>query len=132
MATQEDVSVLVPEFHQYGYVTRDIQAKKEWYTKNMGLGPWRELEWNSDNARIEEVKGTLRLLEPSDSAELPQWVPVVDETRCSDCDICVRACVDGAISLVGGTARIDEELCEGCRTCYYVCPKGAITLTPGA
>jgi len=57
---------------------------------------------------------------------------VVDDTRCSDCDICVRACVDEAISLENGAAHIDEELCEGCRTCYYVCPKGAITLTAGA
>ncbi len=60
MAAREDIGVLIPEFHQYGYVTRDLQAKKEWYTKYMGLGPWRELEWNSDNARIEEVKGPFR------------------------------------------------------------------------
>ena len=83
-------------------------------------------------ARLEEVKGILRLLEPDDRDQIPQWLPVADETRCSDCDICVRACVDEAISLENGTARIDEELCEGCRTCYYVCPKGAITLTAGA
>jgi len=82
-------------------------------------------------SRLDELKGTLRLLEPADRGKLPQWLPVVDETRCSDCDICVKACVDEAISLVDGTAHIDEELCEGCRTCYYVCPKGAITLTAG-
>jgi len=83
-------------------------------------------------ARLEEVKGILKLLEPADCDEIPQWLPVVDDTRCSDCDICVRACVDEAISLENGAAHIDEELCEGCRTCYYVCPKGAITLTAGA
>jgi len=82
-------------------------------------------------SRIDELKGTLRLMEPADRGKLPQWLPVVDETRCSECDICVKACVDEAIGLVDGTAHIDEELCEGCRTCYYVCPKGAITLTDG-
>jgi len=60
MAAKEEIGILVPEFHQYGYVTRDLKAKKEWYTKHMGLGPWRELEWNSDNSRIEQVKGRYR------------------------------------------------------------------------
>ena len=82
--------------------------------------------------RIEEVKGILKLLGRADLGQIPQWLPVVDETRCSNCDICVKACVDEAISLVDGSARIDEELCEGCRTCYCVCPTGAITLTAGA
>ena len=82
--------------------------------------------------RISDFQGILRLLEPSQRSEIPQWVPVVDEALCSDCDVCVKACVDEAISLVSGTAQIDLDYCEGCRTCFLVCPKGAITLTAGA
>lgn len=101
--------------------------------EGVGAGPRIEQEmrdWMDAKGykTIGEFQGTLRLLEPSERELIPQWVAVVDETKCSDCDICAKACVDEAITIVNGTARVDEGLCEGCRTCFYVCPKGAISL----
>ncbi len=71
----------------------------------------------------------MRLLEAAENAEIPQWLPEVNEALCTDCDICVKTCPDQAMSLVNGIAQVNEDLCEGCRTCFCVCPRGAIKLT---
>ena len=78
--------------------------------------------------KISEFQGILRLLEPAQAKDIPQWLPVVDEDLCDACTNCVKACPNEAISLVEDIAHIDEDYCEGCRTCYYVCPTGAISL----
>lgn len=50
----------------------------------------------------------------------------VDIEKCAGCGVCAEACPEGAISLVGGTAKVDQEKCTDCEACVEVCPNGAM------
>ena len=54
-------------------------------------------------------------------------VAVVDPKKCIGCQLCVRACPEGAISMVNDKAVIDPEKCTNCGECIKVCPVKAIT-----
>ena len=40
----------------------------------------------------------------------------------------MRVCPEGAISLEAGTARIDQTKCTGCYKCVKACPRKAIVV----
>ena len=74
-----------------------------------------------------------RLVEFDDLDLNSEIVAVIDETRCTGCDVCIRACASGAfqaIDRVGEVARVDRLRCDGCGLCMYVCPEGAIRKMP--
>ena len=53
--------------------------------------------------------------------------PVVDESRCIGCGMCIRECGSDAITLVNKKAIINHEKCSGCGRCVGACHKqGAI------
>jgi heterodisulfide reductase subunit A len=54
---------------------------------------------------------------------------VVDEDRCSGCQICVSVCPYGAIAFdeKDKVSRVNEALCKGCGTCGAACPSGAMS-----
>lgn len=53
----------------------------------------------------------------------------IDEELCTGCGLCVTPCVEGAIELVNGKARIvREELCDGAGFCLAICPTGALSI----
>lgn len=53
----------------------------------------------------------------------------IDEERCTGCGKCVIPCVEGAIELVNGKARVKAEaLCDGAGFCLPLCPTGALHL----
>lgn len=54
---------------------------------------------------------------------------VVDENRCTGCNICAIVCPFGAIEKnEEEIAQVNEELCKGCGVCAARCPERAITM----
>ncbi len=58
--------------------------------------------------------------------------PVIDESKCIHCDICVVNCPENCIDITKDKKRGDINLgyCKGCSICSKVCPVGAITMVP--
>lgn len=53
----------------------------------------------------------------------------IDEELCTGCGKCVIPCVEGAIELVDGKARVKSDaLCDGAGFCLPLCPTGALHL----
>ena len=58
-------------------------------------------------------------------------IAVVDDSRCTGCEICIDACPTNAIS-VNGVAAVDAGLCIGCGACTLECFNDALSLGPPA
>ncbi|MCK4424582.1 4Fe-4S binding protein [Candidatus Bathyarchaeota archaeon] len=55
--------------------------------------------------------------------------PIIDESLCTGCNVCVSICPFGAISKNDkGVAQVDDEVCKGCGICAAHCPENAITM----
>ncbi len=53
----------------------------------------------------------------------------IDEAKCDGCGECVPACVEGALQIIDGKARlVSEQYCDGLGACLGECPQGAITI----
>jgi ferredoxin len=53
----------------------------------------------------------------------------IDKSKCNGCGLCIHACHEGAIRLVGGVAElISDEYCDGLGDCLPECPTGAIAI----
>jgi len=69
-------------------------------------GPWGERE--------ERMKVRRKIVE-------------IDGQLCDGCGLCVPACAEGAIQIVGGKATlVAEKYCDGLGACLGECPKGAL------
>jgi len=65
------------------------------------------------------------------------FLPVMDDKKCTGCGDCVRVCPVGAVALATAhdprkkkrmKARLDEDLCLGCGLCARECRFGAVKL----
>jgi NAD-dependent dihydropyrimidine dehydrogenase PreA subunit len=53
----------------------------------------------------------------------------IDEEKCNGCGVCIPACVEGALQIIDGKAKlIREKYCDGLGACLGECPQGAITI----
>jgi NAD-dependent dihydropyrimidine dehydrogenase PreA subunit len=53
----------------------------------------------------------------------------IDEEKCNGCGACVPNCVEGALRIVDGKARLlSDALCDGLGACLGECPQGALTV----
>jgi len=53
----------------------------------------------------------------------------INEERCDGCGQCVIACVEGAIRMIDGKARlISDQYCDGLGVCLGKCPRDAISI----
>jgi NAD-dependent dihydropyrimidine dehydrogenase PreA subunit len=54
----------------------------------------------------------------------------IDESLCNGCGNCIPNCVEGALKIVNGKAKIIKDTyCDGLGACLGHCPQGAITIT---
>jgi ferredoxin len=54
----------------------------------------------------------------------------IDEEKCDGCGNCVPSCVEGALRIIDGKARlVKESYCDGLGACLGDCPQGALAVT---
>lgn len=53
----------------------------------------------------------------------------IDEEKCTGCGLCLPACPEGALQIVGGKVRlVKESFCDGLGACLGECPEGALSI----
>lgn len=53
----------------------------------------------------------------------------IDEEKCTGCGVCIPNCVEGALQIIDGKARlVKDAYCDGLGACIGECPEGAITI----
>ena len=68
----------------------------------------------------------------TDTIEVTQLVPVIDNSKCVFCGLCHEYCNYNAIFILPPVKIINviEDLCHGCGACSVACTYGAITEKP--
>ena len=63
------------------------------------------------------------------TTKIVRKIVIIDEEKCDGCGLCVPSCVEGALQIINGKAKlISETYCDGLGACLGECPQGAITI----
>lgn len=86
-----------------------------------------DLERWEEEKGIKEIKtirgSALKNLKSFEEIKMEPLLSRIDTPVCNaQCDICVTACIYGAIRKEGNTMILDPEKCTGCGLCTFVCP----------
>ncbi len=61
--------------------------------------------------------------------KITRKIITIDENKCDGCGNCVPGCVEGALQIVDGKARlVKESYCDGLGACLGECPQGALAV----
>jgi len=55
------------------------------------------------------------------------FLPVFNESKCTNCGKCVEVCRVNALYMVKGKIKLNDKMCTGCEACMLVCPTSAIS-----
>lgn len=62
-------------------------------------------------------------------SKIMRKIITIDEDKCDGCGNCVPGCVEGALQIIDGKARlVKESYCDGLGACLGECPQGALTV----
>jgi len=79
------------------------------------------------NRVVAELRGVEQA--PANSrADWRTFRPVVDETKCTGCQLCWTYCPEHCIDMVDRKIKINYTYCKGCGICAEECPAQAITM----
>jgi MinD superfamily P-loop ATPase len=76
---------------------------------------------------VEEPNGHL-FFKPklNETEKISVRIPVVDETLCNGCRICVDFCKFSALAYINNKLMVFEEVCHSCGGCMLFCPEKAL------
>lgn len=58
------------------------------------------------------------------------FLPEIDAAKCIGCELCVKACPNGALAMVNEVAVVaNPDACDYASVCQEICPTQAISLT---
>ena len=77
---------------------------------------------------VEEPNGHL-FFKPADitSEKISVKIPVVDESLCNGCRICVDFCKFNALTYINNQLKVFETICHSCGGCTLFCPVKALS-----
>ncbi len=56
-------------------------------------------------------------------------IVLIDEEKCNGCGVCIPSCVEGALQIIDGKARlVSDKYCDGLGACLGKCPLDAISI----
>ena len=62
--------------------------------------------------------------------KVKRQIITIDEEKCDGCGNCVPACVEGALQVIDGKARlVKQSYCDGLGACLGDCPQDALHVT---
>jgi anaerobic sulfite reductase subunit C len=93
-------------------------------------GNGRMLEHHRFKATLSGCPNACSQPQIADVGLVGQERPLLDETACIACGLCVEACAEVVFSLAYGHLSMDGSRCVGCGACMRVCP--TVALTPAA
>lgn len=105
------------------------------FVAGTALGPADIVE-SVQSAKTASVKSVILLSKPD--IPLDPYVAVVDEEKCTGCELCPKECsYEGALTMIEKNvngknkkvAHVNPALCKGCGACVAVCKPRAIDLS---